>query len=204
MTTRLESALRTRHALLEAAAELLDAGGPGAVTVREVGALAGVSRGAPYRHFADKEALLTELAVQSWDSLADAMRATGANKLAPPARLQAALMAFVELCRKRPHLYRLMFVIPERDPSVGARAAARALEEFLSIVAAVIGDADARRYGALLLSSAHGIAGLEISGHLTKEKWNTTGEDLIATLVAMTTNQSQARPPGGVVQGGEF
>jgi len=36
--------IRRRRALLDAAAELLDAGGPEAVTLREVGARAGVSR----------------------------------------------------------------------------------------------------------------------------------------------------------------
>lgn len=45
MVTRAESAAVTRRALLDAAAELLDLGGPAAVTLREVGARAGVSRG---------------------------------------------------------------------------------------------------------------------------------------------------------------
>ena len=47
MTSRLESAAKTRRALLDAAAELLDEGGPEAVTLREVGSRAGVSRAAP-------------------------------------------------------------------------------------------------------------------------------------------------------------
>jgi len=193
MISRLESAAKTRRALLDAAAELLDAGGPEAVTLREVGTRAGVSRNAPYRHFADKEGLLTAVAVESWDHLAEALRASGATNSAPSTRLQDALMTFVELGRKRPHLYQLMFVIPKGDPGAGARAASRAQEEFLSIVAAVVGEADARHDGALLFSSAHGIAELEISGHLTEEKWRTTAEDLIATLVVMTADHHPAR-----------
>jgi len=43
-----------------------------------------------------------------------------------------------------------------------------------------------------LFSSAHGIAGLEISGHLTEEKWRTTAEDLIATLVVVTADHHPA------------
>jgi AcrR family transcriptional regulator len=193
MISRQESAAKTRRALLDAAAELLDAGGPEAVTLREVGARAGVSRNAPYRHFADKEGLLTAVAVESWDRLAEALRDSGATNSAPSTRLQQALMAFVELGRKHPDLYRLMFVIPESDPGAGARAASRAQEEFLSIVAAVVGEADARHYGALLFSSAHGIAELEISGHLTEEKWRTTAEDLIATLVVVTADHHPAK-----------
>jgi AcrR family transcriptional regulator len=192
MISRLESASRTRRALLDAAAELLDAGGPEEVTLREVGSRAGVSRNAPYRHFADKEGLLTAIAVESWDRLAAALGASCAMNAAPSTRLEKALMTFVELGRKRPHLYQLMFVIPKSDPGAGARAASRAQEEFLSIVAAVVGEADARHFGALLFSSAHGIAELEISGHLTEPKWRTTAEDVIATLVGMTANRYPA------------
>jgi AcrR family transcriptional regulator len=193
MISRLESAAKTRRTLLDAAAELLDVGGPDAVTLREVGSRAGVSRNAPYRHFADKEGLLTAVAVESWDRLAAVLGASGALTSDPSTRLQEALMAFVELGRQHPHLYRLMFVIPKSDPGAGARAATRAQEEFLSIVAAVVGEADARHYGALLFSSAHGIAELEISGHLTEEKWRTSAEDLIASLVIMTANHHPGR-----------
>jgi AcrR family transcriptional regulator len=186
MTSRVEAAARTRRALLDAAADLLDAGGPEAVTLREVGARAGVSRNAPYRHFADKEGLLTAVAAESWDRLADRLKAIGATDSAPSARLQQALMSLVELGRERPHLYQLMFISPERDPAAGAQAAARAQEQLLSIVAGVVGEADALLYGALLFSSAHGVAGLEISGHLVEKKWGITTHDLIATLVALT------------------
>jgi len=71
---RIESAAATRRALLDQAAALLDRGGPDAVTLREVGARAGVSRGAPYRHFCDKQSLLTAIAAESWERLADHMR----------------------------------------------------------------------------------------------------------------------------------
>jgi len=193
MTSRVESAARTRRALLDAAAELLDAGGPEAVTLREVGARAGVSRAAPYRHFADKDGLLTAISVESWDRMTDALRANGAKGSAPSVRLQGALMAFVKLGRERPHLYQLMFVISKSDPAAGARAALRALDEFLSTVAALVGEADAPHYGALLFSGAHGIAELEISGHLTEEKWQTTAEDLIATLVSIAGDHRPAK-----------
>ena len=195
MASRVESAAKTRRALLDAAAELLDAGGPEAVTLREVGARAGVSRGAPYRHFADKEGLLTAIVVESWDRMADAVRAIGAIDSPPATRLQDVLMAFVELGRDRPHLYQLMFVISKSDPGAGARAALRALDEFLTIVAELVGETDAPRFGALLFSGAHGIAELEITGHLTEAKWRTTADDLIATLVAMTGDYHPATSP---------
>lgn len=194
MTSRVESAAQTRRALLDSAARLLDAGGTEAVTLREVGTRAGVSRGAPYRHFADKEGLLTAIMVESWDRMADDVKAVGARESTPAIRLQEVLMAFVELSRERPHLYQLMFVISKSDPGAGARAARRALDEFLFIVAELVGETDAHHYGPLLFSAAHGIAELEIGGHLTEDKWHTTAEDLIASLVAMTGDYQPATP----------
>ncbi|YCK38251.1 TetR/AcrR family transcriptional regulator [Actinomadura sp. ATCC 39365] len=41
------------------------------MTLREVGARAGVTRGAPYRHFSDKDSLLTTIAAEALDRLAD-------------------------------------------------------------------------------------------------------------------------------------
>lgn len=191
MGNRLESAAATRRSLIDAAAELLDAGGPEAVTLREVGARAGVTRGAPYRHFADKESLLTTVATEGWERIADTLHTIRATPAAPTAQLRDALMTLVEVGRQHPQLYRMLFSTPTGDPDAAVRAATRAQDEFLAIVAPVVGPTDARRYGALLLTSAHGIAGMELSGHLTKEKWQATPEDIVDTLVDLTARNSR-------------
>lgn len=188
MTTRAESAAATRNALVRAAAELLDEGGPDAVTLRAVGARAGVSRGAPYGHFEDKAHLLTQLAVDAWTSLADDVEHLRAEPDATPAEtLERALLALIGLGRKQPHRYALMFSTPADAPDAAA-AASRVENQYLDAVAALVGEADARRYGALLMSSAHGIAGLELTGHLAEEKWGVDGEELVRTLVGAITN----------------
>lgn len=184
--SRAESAAATRRALLDDAAELLDGGGPNAVTLREVGARAGVSRGAPYRHFADKESLLTAVAVEGWERLADRMHALRENSRRRPAdKLRAALGAVIEISRKQPHLYQLMFSPPAGDPSAVARAAQRMCDEFIAIVAAVFGEPNAQRYSAILLTGAHGSAGLESSGLLHTDKWRTTADELVDGLLDM-------------------
>jgi AcrR family transcriptional regulator len=183
VVTRTEAAAATRSALVRAASELLDQGGPDAVTLRAVGALAGVSRGAPYGHFEHKEHLLRELAINAWNSVADKVERLRADLDATPsARLGSALMTLIEVGRRQPHLYGLMFSTPADDPETSV-AASRLENQFLAIVADLVGDSDARRYGALLMSSAHGIAGLELSGHLAKEKWRVDGEHLVRMLV---------------------
>ncbi len=183
VVTRTEAAGATRRALVRAASELLDEGGPNAVTLRAVGARAGVSRGAPYGHFENKEHLLTQLAVNAWNSLADKVEQLRADRDATPsARLERALLTLIEVGRRQPHLYALMFSTPAGDPEA-AGAANRLENQFLTIVADMVGESNALRYGALLMSSAHGIAGLELSGHLPKEKWKVGGEQLVRMLV---------------------
>jgi AcrR family transcriptional regulator len=181
--TRAETAEATRRTLVRAASELLDEGGPDAVTLRAVGARAGVSRGAPYGHFDNKEHLLTQLAINAWSSLADDVEQLRADPgTAPDARLERAVLALIEVARRQPHLYALMFSTPAGTPTA-AEAASRLENEFLALVADVVGGTDALRYGALVMSGAHGIAGLELSGHLAKDKWQVSVEQLVRMLI---------------------
>lgn len=153
------------------------------MTLRAVGARAGVSRGAPYGHFENKEQLLTELAVGAWNSLADKVAQLRVDAHATPSeRLDRALLTLIGLGRRQPHLYALMFSTPAGDPEAAA-AASRLESRFLAVVADVVGKSNALRYGALLMASAHGITGLEISGHLAREKWGVGGEQLVSMLI---------------------
>ena len=173
----------TRRALIRAASELLDEGGPDAVTLRAVGGRAGVSRGAPYGHFPSKEHLLTQLAIDAWSSLADEVEQLRQDlDIVPGSQLERAVLALIEVGRRRPHLYTLMFSTPAGTPPAAA-AASRLENTFLSLVAAMVGESDARRYGALLMSSAHCIAGMELSGHLAKEGWQISAKQLVRTLI---------------------
>ena len=191
--SRIETAAATRRALLDEAAALLDDGGPDAVTIREVGARAGVSRGAPYRHFDDKDSLLTAVAALSWERLGDRMRELRADRrLGSFDTLRAALTAVIDVSRRQPHLYRLMFTTPVGDPTAVVRAAQVMCDEFLAIVSAVVGDGDAARHAGVLLTGVHGAAGLEASGLLHTDKWHTTADELTDALLAMVTTRSQS------------
>jgi AcrR family transcriptional regulator len=54
-----------RRVLIDAALKLAEEGGPEAVSVREAARRAGVSPGAPFRHFASREALMTAVAEEA-------------------------------------------------------------------------------------------------------------------------------------------
>lgn len=185
VTTRSESAAATRRSLLEAAGVLLDLGGVEAVTLREVGARSGVSRSAAYRHFADKEALLTVLATNALSELGDALEVLADSGDSPEKSLRSALLSLITIGRTRPHLYRLMFTTPTGDPAAAIQAAERTQDLFLDIVGRITGPRRARRYGALLLTSAHGITGLDLSGHLDLDKWHTNAEELVDTIISL-------------------
>jgi AcrR family transcriptional regulator len=205
MVSREESAAATRRALLDAAAALLDLGGPEAVTLREVGARAGVSRGAPYRHFPDKDSLLTAVATESWERIGDQVHAARIDAdRSPTERLRGALHALIAVGRDRPHLYRVMCGEPAGDSAAAVRAAGRSQDEFREIVAAVVGEEKSRHYGALLLAGAHGIAGMEVNGYLAADRWRTSADEVIDTLVRMVGDAGEAtrqpaprQPPNG-------
>lgn len=208
MVTRAESAAVTRRALLDAAAELLDLGGPEAVTLREVGARAGVTRGAPYRHFAGKDSLLTAVVTEGWERIGDQVHALRTDPaLSASEKLRGALRALIGVGQDQPHLYQMLFRRPGHrpeelgegldrvrrqlcgpadDPAADrVRAAGRFQDEFLAIVAALVGERNTRHYGALLLSGAHGIADMELSGHLGTDRLRSTTDELVDTLVRM-------------------
>ena len=117
----------------------------------------------PIGHFADKESLLTAVAAEGWERIGDQMHALRMDsRLSPADKLRAALAGVITVSRQQPHLYQLMFNAPAGDPTAVVRAAQRMCDEFLAIVAAVVGEQNAQRYAAILLTGVHGAAGLEI------------------------------------------
>src|SRR5215813_1054506 len=58
-----------RAALIEATERLIEESGPESVTVREAARRAGVSSGAPFRHFPNRTALMTAVAEQAMTRL---------------------------------------------------------------------------------------------------------------------------------------
>ena len=95
-------------ALIEAALELLDTTSAEALSLREVARRAGVSAAAPYRHYADKEALLAAVAARGFDQLAQRLLAAdGAS--APDNALVAQGVAYVGFALDQPAMFQLMF-----------------------------------------------------------------------------------------------
>lgn len=66
-----------RRAILAAAVESISANGSANLSLRDLARRAGVSHAAPVHHFGDKAGVLTALAAEGFEQLADALAAAG-------------------------------------------------------------------------------------------------------------------------------
>ena len=188
------------RALVAAAQQLIESGGYARLTLRATAQAAGVSVAAPYRHFADREALLAAVLASGFRELA--RRTAGAREAAPDAMagLMAVGLAYVAFAAGHPAIYRLMFG-PECDKSAHPdlmAAGHEALSVLIDAVAAckaagLIANADVQQVALAGWSLTHGIASLHADGILAA----TLPVDLETTtraLVQMLVDGVRARP----------
>ena len=88
----------------------------------------GVSQAAPYRHFADKVALLSALASDGFERLAHSMQQwMGDIQLDPVGAFQRAGQAYVKFAQQNPETYRLMYSMKAADFNDNEMAACHTL-----------------------------------------------------------------------------
>jgi len=167
----------TRARLIAAAIELVHEGGEDALNMRALGDRCGLSRGAPYRHFEDKDALLRAIAAAGFEELEARMRR--AARAGRGSRLRAAMHAYIAWALANPDWYRLTFQRVPATPNVALdidlKAAATTLLEF--VMALVVearaahelpGLEPAALFG-VLWSTLHGAVDLALAGHAKDE-----------------------------------
>jgi AcrR family transcriptional regulator len=166
-----------RRTLLDVSVDVIDKHGVDALNLRELAVLAGVSSGAPYHHFADREALLASIAEEGFDYLEAAMiKERDAAPNHATARLAALGRAYVSFATTHRGHFRVMFRGHLRSRRL-AQAKPRAFQ--------LLWDAmkDCQRAGVapggnpqpLVLtawSAVHGLATLWIDGALAKKGVN--------------------------------
>lgn len=156
-----------RRALLDAAVASIAESGPAALSLREVARRAEVSHAAPTHHFSDKAGVLTAVAVEGYEMLADALnqvqQETGEFLEVGVAYVQFAVdhRAHFEVMN-RPDLYHF-----NRDDVTAARTRARAaLYSGLATTGDRSGDANVEMVGVAAWSLVHGFASLWLQGSL--------------------------------------
>lgn len=161
----------TREALVSSAAELLDGGGPEAVTLREVSRLSGVSHMAPYKHFSDKESLLAAVATRELDRLGDVVDEAARRALSPGEVLRRVLHSYTGWALGHPLRFTLIFGSWSEPQEELGRAAARTRSALTDAVrrcqeSGEIPEGDPERRTAMLLALVHGAVNLSLTGHV--------------------------------------
>lgn len=134
-----------RNALVAAAEALLAKSGAAGLSLRAVAEAAGLSRQAPYNHFADKEDLLAHLAAEGFRRLGNAMwQIANAPRLAPSTKLARAAEAYIAFAANDPAMFRLMFSreLVDIQCHVRAREASRRAYAALEAIIAAIAPPD--------------------------------------------------------------
>ncbi|QEO15335.1 TetR/AcrR family transcriptional regulator [Agromyces intestinalis] len=178
-----------RAALLSAALESVEAGET--PSMRAVARRAGVSPAAPYRHFADRDALDSALAVLGFDELHDDLTtalvevrssATAAQTLG------AVAIAYVDFALRRPALFRLMFggaCDPENSDRVRASGRLHAL--LGGVIARFFPASDVVSLSQALWGLAHGLAFLHLDGKLRPEPTSEVEGRIRSSVTAIIT-----------------
>jgi AcrR family transcriptional regulator len=154
-----------RRSILDLARTHLEAEGVETLSLRALADAAKVSRMAPYRHFADKAALVEALAQAGFDDLRQKM--IEADKADAREALQEYAVVYVEFALSHPNLFAIMYGsgIPTPDPDTTSPEAS-----VLALVSDRVGQvvpkpraAEARLAGWSLM---HGLAMLLANGRV--------------------------------------
>ncbi|MCP2291334.1 TetR/AcrR family transcriptional regulator [Nocardia amikacinitolerans] len=196
-----------RNALVRAAAELAETGGPEAVTVRAAARRVGVTPTAAYRHFTNHDQLLGAAQEQAQQSLFDAMAET--IRTFPPdadavTRLFAVGRGYIVFALREPGLFRTAFCNSEQEGSENWNSPAfDLLSELLDeLVEIGFTDPEHRPDAEFAAWSAvHGIASLLIERALPEQ--DPEVRDLaIARALAVVERGLATGPKAAEIRGG--
>ena len=163
-----------RRGLLDEALATIRTDGVDGLTLREIGARLGVSRTALYRHFSDKRALLTAVAIEGFRMLREQLVTAWEEGGRGRAAFETMGAAYVRFAAANPAHYRVMFggfVDPKAcDPELTTEAAG-AFQALVDALATLQRDGAVRGDETVLMARyvwavVHGVAMLGIDGQL--------------------------------------
>jgi AcrR family transcriptional regulator len=186
-----------RAALVDAAVELIGERGVRGFSLAEVSRRLGVSAGAPYKHFPDRETLLAAVAARAFEIFgemlgigADTVDEDADGDLTPADRLAAMVGAYVRFAAERRPLFDTLFsagIDKSRFPEVH-RAEAPIDAALERSVRALCADdpVGAEALEGALIATAHGYATLLLDGEYG------TGPDVVAVAAQRASNAALA------------
>ena len=203
----MSAALSLDVRLADVALDLLEDKGAQSLTLREVARRAGVSHGAPLRHFRGLAGLLAEVASRGFEQLSQSVEQAAVS--APPGagsleRLRAAGGAYVRTAAAHPHLFALMFRrdAPDWEDARLLETSAAAFEQLVQLIRAAQ-DAgfhparDTRMLAGIVWSCLHGLATLWSQDALAAVVPDASLDNALDTLLAIITPEIPSTAPGG-------
>lgn len=180
-----------RTALIQAGLAILAEEGAQALTLRAAARRAGVSHNAPYRHFADKEALLAAIAEEGFDELANRLEeARARSRPSAQAQLEETGWTYVWFALTHPGHLHVMFGSLISDPQTypGLRSAgARAFTVLVEILqagqakgAVIAGNPRQLAFGAWAM--VHGLALLLIDRQVPRDMRTAESQEALVRL----------------------
>ncbi|OXR42125.1 HTH-type transcriptional regulator BetI [Nocardia cerradoensis] len=173
------------NALVRAAIELLEEGGASELSLRGAARRAGVSTAAPYRHFADRDALLSAVAAVGYRDLAAHLAAVHPERV-DVGSLGDIAVAYVRFALTRPGMFRVMFTEACDATSPERVAAVEAIHKYLeALVRQIFPDADAEPTATAMWALVHGLAFLHLDGKLDASSEKVVDERVRAAVSAV-------------------
>jgi AcrR family transcriptional regulator len=187
---------RLRQALLAAARALISERGPAGFTLAEAAKRVGVTGAAPYRHFADRNALVAALAQEGFEHFNEQLgRAWDGGRPDSITALRRRGAAYLAFAKAEPGLYKAMFgdagflAPPAAEPAAQA-AAQKAFDDLVRTTVAVLRhfcapENNARNLAVQIWAMTHGVAELLVAGHFAggTAEASTVLENAVAALV---------------------
>jgi AcrR family transcriptional regulator len=187
-----------RAACVRAAMELLEEGGEAALSLRAVARRAGVSPAAPYRHYADREALVSAVAAVGYRELAERLMAAHPSP-STPEQLARVAVAYVQFALERPALFRIMFGEPcDRDNEERVAAATAVSLYVREIIQRSFPQADADALATAIWALVHGLAFLHLDGKLDARSPLVVADRVSAAIQALLTAASTGGRSAGL------
>lgn len=156
----------TRERLLDTTRELLTEQGVEGLSLREIARRAGVSHGAPLRHFSGLASLLSAVGADAFRSLSEHVdRATSEAGDDPIARLRSAGYGYIGFATSNPGPFALMFrhdLCDYSDPDL-TKAGGESFQQLVDLVTAAQDDGwrpddDAVALAGVVWSAVHGLS----------------------------------------------
>lgn len=172
---RMESKSSTRERLVEVTRGMIDDGGVGAVSMRDLGVAMGLSRTAVYRHFSSKEDLFAAIATEDFERLAGKLAALQEEHDEARQAARAVLHAFYDFAVHHNERFRLMFGTAwEQDRQALQSAARRLFSVVYHCMEQMACSSNSRRAAreltAMSAAFVTGLVELGRAGHLEAEK----------------------------------